>query len=287
MAIRVSAPAKINLCLHVLGQRPDGLHILDSLVAFLDCGEWVELRKAAQTTLRVIGPQSENMAVTENNLVLKAALMFPAGCTTEIILHKTMPIASGIGGGSADAAATLKAMAQLWNVPLPPLAAQLVLGADLPACMESGPILMQGVGDLISPVKNIPKLFACLANSGEAVSTALIFKKLVSKLNQAMDPTPTAPLDWLYWLTQQRNDLQPPALIAHPIIASVLCQLKTHNPIVSRMSGSGGTCFAVFENLESAKNCAQGIRYANSKWWTATGPLMANQCGPPRNLTNQ
>ena len=287
MAIRVSAPAKINLCLHVLGQRPDCLHILDSLVAFLDCGEWVELRKAAQTTLRVIGPQLENMAVTENNLVLKAALMFPAGCTTEIILHKTMPIASGIGGGSADAAATLKAMAQLWNVPLPPLAAQLVLGADLPACMESGPILMQGVGDLISPVKNIPKLFACLANSGEAVSTALIFKKLVSKFNQAMDPTPTAPLNWLYWLAQQRNDLQPPALIAHPIIASVLCQLKTHNPIVSRMSGSGGTCFAVFENLESAKNCAQGIRYANAKWWTATGPLMANQCGPPRNLTNQ
>ena len=276
MAIRFSAPAKINLCLHVLGQRPDGLHILDSLVAFLDCGEWVELRKAAQTTLRVIGPQLENMPMIENNLVLKAAHLFPTGCTTEIILHKTMPIASGIGGGSADAAATLKAMARLWNVPLPALATQLALGADVPASMESESILMQGIGDLISPVKNMPKLFVCLVNSGEAVSTALIFKQLISKFNYAMDPIPTAPLDWPYWLRQQRNDLQPPALIAYPMISSVLSQLKTHNPIVSRMSGSGGTCFAIFENLESAKNCAQGIRYMNSNWWTATGSLMAN-----------
>ena len=287
MAIRVSAPAKINLCLHVLGQRPDGLHILDSLVAFLDCGEWVELRKAAQTTLRVIGPQLENMPIIENNLVLRAAHLFPAGCTTEIILHKTMPISSGIGGGSADAAATVKAMARLWNLPLPAFDAKLMLGADVPACMVSEPILIQGIGDLISHVNNIPKLFVCLVNSGEAVSTALIFNQLVSKFNHSMDPIPTAPLDWLYWLTQQRNDLQPPALMAHPTIKSVLSQLKTHNPIVSRMSGSGGTCFAVFENLESAKDCAQGIQYANLSWWTATGPLMASQCVPPHNLTNQ
>ena len=276
MAIRLSAPAKINLCLHVLGQRPDGLHMLDSLVVFLDCGEWVELRKAAQTTLRIIGPQLENMHLTKDNLVLRAAHLFPAGCATEIILHKTMPIASGIGGGSADAAATLKTMAQLWELPLPPIAEQLALGADVPACMESKPVLMQGVGNFISAVQNIPPLFVCLVNSGEAVSTELIFNQLVSKSNPALDPIPTAPSDWLYWLTQQRNDLQSPAIMAEPVIASVLSQLQAHNPILSRMSGSGATCFAIFETLEVAKTCAQEIQLAHSSWWTATGPFITS-----------
>ena len=276
MAIRVSAPAKINLCLHVLGQRPDGLHMLDSLVVFLECGEWVELRKAAQTTLRIIGPQLENMHLTEDNLVLRAAHLFPAGCATEIILHKTMPIASGIGGGSADAAATLKAMGQLWELPLPRIAEQLALGADVPACMESKPVLMQGVGDLISTVQNIPPLYVCLVNSGEAVSTALIFNQLMSKSNPALDPIPNAHSDWLYWLTQQRNDLQSPAIMAEPVIASVLCQLQEHNPIFSRMSGSGASCFAIFETLEAAKTCAQEIKHSHPSWWTATGPFITN-----------
>tara|TARA_B100000787_G_scaffold168864_1_gene158538 strand:- start:1303 stop:2133 length:831 start_codon:yes stop_codon:yes gene_type:complete len=274
MAIRVNAPAKINLCLHVLGQRPDGLHMLDSLVVFLECGEWVELRKAAQTTLRIIGPQLANMHLAEDNLVLRAAHLFPAGCATEIILHKTMPISSGIGGGSADAAATLKAMAQLWELPLPPIAEHLVLGADVPACMESKPVLMQGVGDLISAVQNTPPVFVCLVNSGEAVSTTLIFNLLVSKSNPALDPIPTTPLDWVCWLRQQRNDLQSPAIMVEPVIASVLSQLQAHNPILSRMSGSGATCFAIFKTLEAAKTCARDIQHVNPNWWTATGPFI-------------
>lgn len=277
MANRVSAPAKINLCLHVVGQCPDGLHMLDSLVVFLECGEWVELRKATQTTLRIIGPQLANMHLTEDNLVLRAAHLFPAGCGTEIILHKTMPIASGIGGGSADAAATLKAMAQLWELPLPSIVEQLVLGADVPVCMESKPVLMQGVGEVISVIHNFPPLFLCLVNSGKAVPTALIFNQLMSKSNPALDPVPTvATSDWIYWLTQQRNDLQPPAMIVEPVIASVLMQLDAHNPILSRMSGSGATCFAIFETLEAAKTCAQDIQRAHSNWWVSIGPFLTN-----------
>ena len=111
MAIRRSAAAKINLCLHVVGQRDDGLHDLQSAVAFLDCGEWVELRKSDRTQLNILVPKAAELPVQDDNLILKAAALFPSRCQTEIRLHKTMPVASGIGGGSADAAATLHAMA--------------------------------------------------------------------------------------------------------------------------------------------------------------------------------
>ena len=276
MVIRLKAPAKVNLCLHVLGQRPNGFHILDSVVAFLDCGEWVELRKASKTTLQIIGPQSEKLPVASDNLVLRAANIFPVGCTTEIILHKTMPISSGIGGGSSDAAATLRGMSELWNIPGPDIAAQLALGADVPVCMWSKPVVMQGMGEFISELSCMPPLFACLVNPARAVSTAIIFNQLGSKSNFAMGVVPTCPLTFLDWLVQQRNDLQAPAVVVEPMIVSVLSQLKAHNPKVSRMSGSGATCFALFETSEAATSCALGINEAQPSWWTASGPLIAS-----------
>ena len=135
MAIRRSAAAKINLCLHVVGQRDDGLHDLQSAVAFLDCGEWVEVRKSGRTQLNILGPKAAELPRQDDNLILKAAALFPRLCQTDIRLHKTMPVASGIGGGSADAAAALHAMAALWDLPLPDVAAQVLLGADVPVCM--------------------------------------------------------------------------------------------------------------------------------------------------------
>ena len=276
MVIRLKAPAKVNLCLHVLGQRPNGFHILDSVVAFLDCGEWVELRKASKTTLQIIGPQSEKLPVRSDNLVLRAANIFPVGCTTEIILHKTMPISSGIGGGSSDAAATLKGMSELWNIPGPDIAAQLALGADVPVCMWSKPVVMQGTGEFISELSCLPPLFACLVNPARAVSTAIIFNQLGSKSNSAMGVVPECPLIFLDWLVQQRNDLQAPAVDVEPMIVSVLTELRAYNPIVSRMSGSGATCFALFETSEAATSCALGINEAQPSWWTASGPLIAS-----------
>ena len=276
MTIRLNAPAKINLCLHVLALRPDGRHVLDSLVAFLDCGEWVELRRAAKTSLQIIGPQSANLPVSANNLVLRAAGLFPAGCDTEITLHKTMPIASGIGGGSADAAATLNGMAQLWDLPLPDVTTQLDLGADVPVCMQSRPVVMQGIGEIISLLPKLPPLFACLVNPACAVSTALIFNQLVSKTNPAMDALPGDILQIPDWLAQQRNDLQAPAILAEPMVTSVLTELRAHAPIVSRMSGSGATCFALFKSLEAAQFCAQTTQAAHPNWWTASGPLLAS-----------
>ena len=276
MTIRLNAPAKINLCLHVLAQRPDGKHVLDSLVAFVNCGEWVELRRAAKTSLQVIGPQSANLPVNADNLVLRAAGLFPTGCDTEITLHKTMPIASGIGGGSADAAATLKAMARLWDLPLPDVTMQLDLGADVPVCMQSGLVLMQGIGEIISPLPKLPPLFACLVNPGRAVSTALIFNQLMSKTNSAIDALPGDMLQITDWLAKQRNDLQATAVLAEPMISSVLVELQAHAPIVSRMSGSGATCFALFDSLDAAQLCAQAIQAAQPNYWTTSGPLLAS-----------
>ena len=247
MAIRRSAAAKINLCLHVVGQRADGLHDLQSAVAFLECGEWVELRKSERTELNILGPKAAELPVQDDNLILKAAALFPSHCQTEIFLHKTMPVASGIGGGSADAAATLHAMAALWDLPLPEVAARLSLGADVPVCMGRAPVLMQGIGAQISPLGALPPLFACLVNPGRGLSTARVFEHLASKFNPPLEPPPPVAAEFCAWLKRQRNDLQRPAVAAEPRIADVLEALDAQAPLLARMSGSGATCFALFE----------------------------------------
>ena len=274
MAIRRSAAAKINLCLHVVGQRADGLHNLQSAVAFLDCGEWVEVRKSGRTQLNILGPKAAELPRQDDNLILKAAALFPRHCQTDIRLHKTMPVASGIGGGSADAAATLNAMAALWDLPLPDVAAQVLLGADVPVCMGRSPVLMQGIGAQISPLGDVPALFACLVNPGRGLSTARVFEQLASKSNPPLEPPPPAAREFCAWLKRQRNDLQAPALAAEPMIAVVLEALAAQAPLLARMSGSGATCFALFESLAAAQDCASTIQANQRDWWVASGALL-------------
>ena len=274
MAIRRSAAAKINLCLHVVGQRADGLHDLQSAVAFLECGEWVELRKSERTELNILGPKAAELPVQDDNLILKAAALFPSNCQTEISLHKTMPVASGIGGGSADAAATLHAMAALWDLPLPDVAARVSLGADVPVCMGRAPVLMQGIGAQISPLGALPPLFACLVNPGRGLSTARVFEQLGSKFNPPLDPPPPVAAGFCAWLKRQRNDLQRPAVAAEPRIADVLEALDAQAPLLARMSGSGATCFALFETLAAAQDCASAIQARQRSWWVASGALL-------------
>ena len=274
MAIKRSAAAKINLCLHVVGQRADGLHDLQSAVAFLDCGEWVELRKSDRTQLNILGPKAAELPVQDDNLILKAAALFPSRCQTEIRLHKTMPVASGIGGGSADAAATLHAMAELWDLPLPDVAAQVALGADVPVCMGRKPVVMQGIGAQISRLGDVPPLFACLVNPGRGLSTARVFEQLASKSNMPLEPPPPAATEFCAWLKRQRNDLQTPALVAEPMIGNVLEALAAQDPLMVRMSGSGATCFALFESLAAAQDCAAAIQSTQRDWWVASGALL-------------
>lgn len=274
MAIRRNAAAKINLCLHVVGQRADGLHDLQSAVAFLDCGEWVELRKSDRTQLNILGPKAADLPLQDDNLVLKAVALFPSRCETEIRLHKTMPVASGIGGGSADAAATLHAMAALWDLPLPDVAARLSLGADVPVCMGRAPVLMQGIGAQISPLGALPPLFACLVNPGRGLSTARVFEHLALKSNPPLEPPPPVAAEFCAWLKRQRNDLQRPAVAAEPRIADVLEALDAQAPLLARMSGSGATCFALFETLAAAQDCAAAIQARQRSWWVASGALL-------------
>ena len=274
MAIRRSAAAKINLCLHVVGQRADGLHDLQSAVAFLECGEWVELRKSERTELNILGPKAAELPVQDDNLILKAAALFPSHCQTEISLHKTMPVASGIGGGSADAAATLHAMAALWDLPLPDVVARLSLGADVPVCMGRAPVLMQGIGAQISPLGALPPLFACLVNPGRGLSTARVFEHLALKSNPPLEPPPPVAAEFCAWLKRQRNDLQRPAVAAEPRIADVLEALDAQAPLLARMSGSGATCFALFETLAAAQDCAAAIQARQRSWWVASGALL-------------
>jgi 4-diphosphocytidyl-2-C-methyl-D-erythritol kinase len=230
----------------------------------------VEVRKSGRTQLNILGPKAAELPRQDDNLILKAAALFPRLCQTDIRLHKTMPVASGIGGGSADAAAALHAMAALWDLPLPDVAAQVLLGAD----MGRSPVLMQGIGAQISHLGDVPALFACLVNPGRGLSTARVFEQLASKSNPPLEPPPPAAREFCAWLKRQRNDLQAPALAAEPMIADVLEALAAQAPLLARMSGSGATCFALFESLAAAQDCAAAIQAKQRDWWVASGALL-------------
>jgi 4-diphosphocytidyl-2-C-methyl-D-erythritol kinase len=155
-------------------------------------------------------------------------------------------------------------MAALWDLPLPDVAAQVALGADVPVCMGRKPVLMQGIGAQISPLGDVPPLFACLVNPGRGLSTARVFEQLASKSNLPLEPPPRAATEFCAWLKRQRNDLQAPALAAAPSPADVRAALAAQTPLWARMTGSGATCFALFESLSAAQDCA-ATRPANQR----------------------
>lgn len=271
------APAKVNLCLHVTGKRDDGYHLLDSLVVFADCGEWVSVAKADVTSLTVTGEGAADVPTDASNLVLQAAGLFPAECTTAISLHKALPVAAGLGGGSADAAATLRAMAQLWGLPVPDVDAQLTLGADVPVCMTQNPKRMQGIGEVVTDVKNLPALHMVLVNPRVPVPTGPVFQALQSTQNPGLPEMPNSTMigGWASWLQSCRNDLEPPAWALHPKVDLVLKTLSQGNPLLYRMSGSGGTCFVLTEDAGLAGLIAKDIKAAQPNWWVVDVPVLA------------
>ena len=185
MATKAFARAKINLALHVTGRRTDGYHLLDSLVAFADVGDHIIAEPAPTLSLHLTGPKSAGLSDTEN-LVLRAARALHPSLGAKLTLDKHLPVASGIGGGSADAAATLHALSDLWSLPLPSGDALLGLGADVPICLSGRSARMQGIGEHITPV-TLPKVWVVLANPGVAVSTPQVFAALQSRTNPALD----------------------------------------------------------------------------------------------------
>ncbi|MFD0981708.1 4-(cytidine 5'-diphospho)-2-C-methyl-D-erythritol kinase [Tropicimonas aquimaris] len=270
--VEEAARAKVNLALHVTGRRADGYHTLDSLVVFADHGDLVTARPAEALNFNVTGPRSEGVPTDKSNLVLRAATLFD-NVAAEITLDKHLPAASGIGGGSADAAATLRALQRLTGQTLPKPEAILGLGADVPVCLVGRPVRMEGIGERLSPVPRLPPLPAVLVNPGVGVSTPAVFAALESRENPAMEAVPSGlrrPGDLAGWLKTQRNDLEPPAMALQPRIATVLAALRQIDGcLIARMSGSGATCFAIFPDAVTASSAATQLRASHPDWWTA------------------
>ncbi|MGC9368630.1 MAG: 4-(cytidine 5'-diphospho)-2-C-methyl-D-erythritol kinase [Paracoccaceae bacterium] len=270
MAIEALAPAKVNLTLHVTGQRADGYHLLDSLVVFADIGDRLRVENGPGLRLAVEGPLAEGVPTDDGNSILQAARLLGAD-DLHFTLTKVLPSAAGIGGGTSDAAAALRAVAQLRGLELPSDVSPL--GADVPVCLLGRAARMEGIGEKVTPVAGLPGIFAVLANPGVAVSTPAVFKRLAQKANLPMPaglPCFATARGLAEWLATQRNDLEAPAIAEQPVIAEVLKTLSAlPDALLSRMSGSGATCFALFETRAQAKAAAQALQLDHPEWWVA------------------
>lgn len=270
MAIEEFAPAKLNLALHVTGQRGDGLHLLDSLVCFADVGDRLTVTPADADVLNITGPFARGLPTGPDNLIWKAASLLPERPPLRVELHKALPPASGIGGGTADAAAMIRAIRGLTGAGLPGTAALMAVGADLPVCLAGTACMMRGAGENLAPVPTIPPLHAILVNPGRPVPTGAVF----SGLREINNPPMTAPSasgnvdDWLDWLQSQRNDLADAAVRAEPAVAEVLDALRGLDTArVVRMSGSGGTCLAIFGDPDQAGAACREVSDMHPDWW--------------------
>ncbi len=285
------APAKVNLALHVTGQRSDGYHLLDSLVVFAGIGDQVTARPAREVTLQVAGPFAEGVPADDGNLVLRAAkaLRQARGVAlgARLTLTKRLPHAAGLGSGSADAAATLRVLADLWRVPLPDPSDPMVLslGADVPVCLAGpGALWMAGVGEALAPAPDVPGCAMVLVNPRVSVPTAAVFGGLASKTNPPLDrpaqwPSPRAFIDWL---ALQRNDLQPPAETIAPEVARVLDRLRqTPGILHAVMSGSGATCIGLTADMSTAQRAARSIQVSEMGWWVAPAPILGAKPSSP------
>lgn len=259
------APAKINLTLHVTGQRADGYHLLDSLVVFADVGDTLRLTAGPQMAIEVSGPFARGVPVDRRNLVWRA--LDAAGWSGLVQLDKQLPHGAGLGGGSADAAAVLRAICDDKVRDGIGLDAVLALGADVPVCLSSHPQRMQGIGERLSRIAPLPSLPLVLVNPGVAVSTPDVFGALTRRDNPCMDMCDGWPDETVFcnWLARQRNDLQQAACVLVPVIGDVLHALQGAR--LARMSGSGATCFGLYMSMDAATRAAQIIAQAHPGWW--------------------
>jgi 4-diphosphocytidyl-2-C-methyl-D-erythritol kinase len=288
--IAEEAPAKLNLYLHVLGRRPDGYHELDSLVAFADVGDTIGVRPADGLSLTIDGPFASSLAAepASGNLVTRAARLLAESVgrsdpAVAITLTKRLPVASGIGGGSADAAATLRALARLWGLgadhpSLGPLAARL--GADVPVCLTGRSAYFGGIGDIVDPAPPLPPCAVVLVNPGIPLSTPAVFKARSGPFSTAArlsgDRAPTDAAGFAGLLASRHNDLTAPALSLVPEIGTVLEALSSApGCLLARLSGSGATCFALFGDEAAARAAAAKIKAAQPDWWVVPGKLFA------------
>jgi len=291
--LRIEAPAKINLALHVTGQRDDGYHTLETIAVFADIGDRITAQPADRDVFDITGPEASALAGDDpnRNLVIRArnllrSLLADAGTDAPpvaLTLEKDLPAGSGIGGGSADAAATLRVLAQLWDcrdISETLVQQAAALGADVPMCLYGRPLVASGIGETIEPVATMPAFAMVLVNPRRHVSTPAVFSKLSEKRNPPLPLDKIADLrdapDWAAWLkAATRNDLQAPSVSLTPDIDSCLAALEDTGALLSRMSGSGATCFGLYGNTAQAEAAATQLLHRHPDWWIKscmTGP---------------
>jgi 4-diphosphocytidyl-2-C-methyl-D-erythritol kinase len=270
-----AAPAKINLFLHVGAKRADGFHPLQSLAVFTALGDVLAIEDASGLSLTVDGPFAKGLDGECDNLVLRAARAL-ADKGAALRLTKNLPVASGIGGGSADAAAALRGLNTLWDLKREDAALQTIaagLGSDIPVCLPSQPCFMEGRGEILRPPQSLPRLPLLLVNPGVAVPTKDVFAALATRSGADM----TLPAwrfgdtaDLLRFLETTRNDLEAPARQIQPVIGEVLTAIAAlPGALLTRMSGSGATCFGIFADDDCCRRAGEVLKAAAPSWWVA------------------
>ena len=278
--MRVYANAKINLALHVTGQRDDGYHLIDSLVTFANISDTLEISNSESMSLEIVGLDASGLPTNHDNLILKAVRLLGEhtgqnDLAARIRLTKNLPVASGIGGGSADAAAALLALNGFWDLNLSSQELATIglnLGADVPMCLMGEPLTACGIGEVINAV-DLPKFDIVLVNQRMHVSTPEVFGRLKRKDHPSLPAVP-ATMNFhqcIAWLADTRNDLERPALGCCPQISNCLAALNNTGAKFARMSGSGATCFGLFADQESAIAARDSISTQYPDWWVATG----------------
>ena len=285
--MRTFAPAKINLYLHVTGYRDNGYHELDSIVVFADVGDSIEVKRATKTTLEVVGPYASGLEISKGNLVLRAFEEFSThiGSNADVALklEKNLPLASGIGGGSSDAGATLKALIKLLGVcpdECDLFSLALDLGADVPSCLLGRPAHMSGIGEILEPIKRLPDLPSVLVNPGIGVSTSAVFKRFsAGNLEPSCINDIPSDIESLVCLLRDcRNDLYDSAVKIVPEIYNVLSLLEeTSGCLLARMSGSGATCFGIYADTADARTAVTTIKDLKPHWWVKAAILQGTE----------
>jgi 4-diphosphocytidyl-2-C-methyl-D-erythritol kinase len=291
---RQQAPAKVNLFLHVTGKRDDGYHLLESLVCFTATGDLLtgELRDDGKVTLSITGPMAANLSLddTNDNLVIRAARMLQDASGTkqgaDLILDKRLPVASGIGGGSADAAAAIRLLCEMWKLDLDGGTLSriaLSLGADVPVCLHGKTCVMSGIGEEITEIPDLPPVPVVLINPGKAVSTPDIFK---ARADEGFSDANAWDTKQVFQsgaaladaLSECGNDLTLPATGILPEICDVMNALaREEGCLLARMSGSGATCFGIYDTTEQAERAAHAIAAQNSDWWISPTHILTEK----------
>jgi 4-diphosphocytidyl-2-C-methyl-D-erythritol kinase len=281
MSASAFAPAKINLYLHVGPPGADGFHPLNSLMVFADVGDEVSISSVSELPIRLTGPFASGLG-DGDNLVVRAARQLAAHLGRReplpaLVLDKHLPVASGLGGGSADAAATLRLLNAEWKACLSPVELEALaadLGSDVPACVRSRPVTASGRGEILGPAPVLPSLPAVLVNPGVACPTGEVYRAYdLSARFGGSDPVPlpgvlTHAAAAALWLGDLRNDLEAPAIAVAPVVRDVLERLRAAPETrLARLSGSGATCFAICADPGSAHRLAADIRRTHTDWW--------------------